>query len=96
MVKKRVATSYQSLSSELKELFKKTYPTGPEASLIRVDKGNGDFLCGVVLETEDTSYFVKLAVKVDDASNDNDKDYYEEDEDLKNVEEVADDQIDDE
>ncbi|MEG1635509.1 MAG: hypothetical protein RR388_07770 [Rikenellaceae bacterium] len=88
--KKRVVVSYLSLSPELKELFKKRYPLGAESSLIRVDKGNGEFLCGVVLETEEVNYFVKIAVKVDDPTEEEeDKDYY--DDDIKGVEDLADD-----
>lgn len=88
MAKKRIVINYLSLSPELKELFRKTYPNGPEASLIRVDKGNGDFLCGVVLETEEISYFVKLAVKVDEVTDDFDKDFYEEEHEIKGVEDL--------
>lgn len=93
--KKRVVVSYLSLSPELKELFKKRYPLGTESSMIRVDKGNGEFLCGVVLETDEVNYFVKLAVKVDDPTDEEeDKDYY--DEDIKGVEDLADDADDEE
>ncbi|MFI3322983.1 MAG: hypothetical protein R3Y50_10770 [Rikenellaceae bacterium] len=94
MAKKRVVVNYLSLSPELKELFKKRYPNGPESSLIRVDKGNGDFLCGVVLETEEISYFVKITVKIDDPSVDEDKDYY--DDEIKGAEDVVGDDDDDE
>lgn len=95
VTKKRVVINYLSLSPELKELFKKRYPLGTDSSLIRVDKGNGEFLCGVVLETEEVNYFVKLAVKVDDPNEEEeDKDYY--DDDIKGVEDIADDGDDDE
>ncbi len=93
--KKRVVVSYVNLSPELKELLKTRYPHGFENNMIRVDKGQGEFFYGVVLETEDTSYFVKLAVKIDDPSDDDDdKEYY--DDDIKGADDIATDDDDDE
>ena len=57
---------------------------------MRVDKPNGDFFYAVPFETDEISYLVKIDVKIDDMSDeDDDKDYY--DDDLKGADELADD-----
>ncbi len=92
--KKRVMISYENLPQELLTMLKEKYPNGLTDHMTRVDKPNGDFFHGVLLETEDTSYFVKIAVKVDNkSSEDIEKDLFEvespEDE-LKVSEDIAD------
>lgn len=99
--KRRVMTSYDKISDELKGALKLKYPDGFTDHMSRVDKPNGDFFYGVMLETEDSIYFVKLAVKIDDkAVEEIDKDLFAsgEDEviDLKGAEDIADTQSDDE
>lgn len=63
--KKRVVISLDNLSEELKEMLKSQYPTGMSEHMIRIDKPNGDFFYGVMLETEESTYLVKLKVKID-------------------------------
>lgn len=59
--------------------------------MIRVDKPNGDFFYAVPFETPDTSYLVKIDVKIDDMSEEEeDKDFYD-NEDLKGADELQDD-----
>ncbi len=88
--KKRVVISYHNLPVELQEELKKKYPYGYTEAMIRIDKGPGDFFYGVVLETENTSYLVKVDVKVDgNLSEDEDKDFYEDDE-IKGADEIID------
>jgi hypothetical protein len=75
--KKRVVVSYKNLTPELQEEIKKQYPNGYTDSMLRVDKGPGDFFYAIMLETEEVSYLVKVDVKVDDQVEDeDDKDYY--------------------
>ena len=96
--KKRVVVSYKNLSPELQEEIKKQYPNGYTDSMLRVDKGPGDFFYAIMLETEEVSYLVKVDVKVDDQVEDeDDKDYYsdeikETDDDLIITEEMEDDE----
>ncbi len=98
--KKRVMTSYANLSDELKVTLKEKYPMGFADVMSRVDKPNGDFFYGVMLETEDTSYFVKIDVKVDDkGEEDLDKMLFADEPEeisLKGAEDIADDSSDDE
>lgn len=87
--KKRVVASYKNLSPELQEEIKKQYPNGYTDSMLRVDKGPGDFFYAIMLETEEVSYLVKVDVKVDDQVEDeDDKDYYSDE-----IKETDDDQI---
>lgn len=87
--KKRVVVSYKNLSPELQEEIKKQYRNGYTDSMLRVDKGPGDFFYAIMLETEEVSYLVKVDVKVDDQVEDeDDKDYYSDE-----IKETDDDQI---
>jgi len=92
--KKRVATSLKNLSLELQEEIKKKYPHGYTDHMIRVEKGPGDFFYAIVLETEDTSYLIKVDVKVDDQiEEEEDKGYY--DDEIKGADEIIDNSSDD-
>lgn len=87
--KKRVVVSYKNLSPELQEEIKKQHPNGYTDSMLRVDKGLGNFFYAIMLETEEVSYLVKVDVKVDDQVEDeDDKDYYSDE-----IKETDDDQI---
>ena len=93
--KKRLVVSFNNLPIELQEAIKAAYPLGYTDYIMRIDKPNGDFFFAVPFETEEISYLVKIDVKIDDLSNeDDDKDYY--DEDLKGADELANDDSDDE
>ena len=91
--KKRVAISYKNLSPELLEEVKKKYPYGWTDHMIRIDKSPTDFFYAIMLETEDTSYLIKVDVKVDatpaQIEEDDDKEYY--DDEIKGAEDIADD-----
>ena len=93
--KKRLVTSFNNLAPELQEAVKAAYPLGYTDYMMRIDKPNGDFFFAVPFETEEISYLVKIDVKIDDLSNEEeDKDYY--DDDLKGADELANDDSDDE
>ena len=93
--KKRLVTSFNNLAPELQDAVKAAYPLGYTDYMMRIDKPNGDFFFAVPFETEEISYLVKIDVKIDDASTEEeDKDYY--DDDLKGADELANDDSDDE
>lgn len=99
--KKRVVTSYENLSSELVAALKERYPLGFTDQMIRVDKPNGEFFYGVVFETEDTNYLVKISVKIDNkAKEEIEKDLFAdedaENDDIKGADEIAEPDSDDE
>ena len=93
--KKRLVTSFNNLAPELQEAVKAAYPLGYTDYMMRIDKPNGDFFFAVPFETEEISYLVKIDVKIDDMSGEEeDKDYY--DDDLKGADELANDDSEDE
>lgn len=91
--KKRVAISYANLTPELLDALKAKYPYGYTDYMIRIDKPNGDFFYAVVLETDDTTYLVKVNVKIDtNPQEEIEKELFEADEvdDIKSADDVAD------
>lgn len=66
------------------------YPFGFSDVMMRIDKPNGDFFYAVPFETDEVNYLVKIDVKIDDRSEeDEEKDYY--DEEIKGADELQDD-----
>ena len=93
--KKRLVVSFKNMTPELQEEVKAAYPLGYSDYMIRIEKPNGEFFFAVPFETEEISYLVKIDVKIDDMSGEEeDKDYY--DDDLKGADELANDDSDDE
>ena len=93
--KKRLVVSLKNMTPELQEEVKAAYPLGFSDYMIRIEKPNGEFFFAVPFETEEISYLVKIDVKIDDMSGEEeDKDYY--DDDLKGADELANDDSDDE
>lgn len=90
--KKRVVVSYKNLSEELREEIRKKYPAGYTDHMIRIDKAPGDFFYAIVLETDDTSYLIKVDVKVDDQVEEEDKDFFGDD-DLKEDDDIINDEM---
>ena len=89
--KKRLVVSFNNLSLDLQEQVKALYPLGYTDAMMRIDKPNGDFFFTVPFETDDTSYLVKIDVKIDEVgADDDDKDFYGDD-DLKGADELAND-----
>ncbi|HIW65807.1 MAG TPA: hypothetical protein H9879_06230 [Candidatus Alistipes intestinipullorum] len=87
IVKKHIVTSFHNLSSELQDAVREKYPLGFTDAMIRVDKPNGDFFYAVPFDTDEIAYMIKIDVKIDDnASDDDDKDYY--DDDIKGADEL--------
>ncbi|MFI3285380.1 MAG: hypothetical protein R3Y08_01885 [Rikenellaceae bacterium] len=67
VVKKRLVTSFQNLSTDLQAQVKEKYPLGYNDAMMRIDKPNGDFFYAVPFETEEIFYLVKIDVKIDDS-----------------------------
>ena len=78
--KKRLVVSFNNLPAELQEALKAAHPAGFADVMMRIPKPNGEFFFAVPFETEEISYLVKIDVKIDDASaEEEDKDYYDDD-----------------
>ncbi|MFI3259244.1 MAG: hypothetical protein R3Y16_04030 [Rikenellaceae bacterium] len=92
--KRRVVTALQNLSMELQEAVKEKYPLGYTDAMMRIDKPNGDFFYAVPYATDEVDYLVKITVKIDDKSHEeDDKSYY--DDEIKGDDNI-DDHLDDE
>ena len=86
--KKRIVTSIHNLTPEQLEEVKALYPKGFSEVMSRIDKPNGDFFYVVPYETEDTSYLLKIDVKIDENADEVDDDDFFGDEDLKGAEDI--------
>ena len=88
--KKRLVVSLKNMTPGLQEEVKAAYPAGFADYMMRIPKPNGEFFFAVPFETEEISYLVKIDVKIDDVSHEEeDRDYY--DADLKGADELAND-----
>ena len=91
--KKHIVTSIHNLTPELQEAVKEKYPLGFTDAMMRVDKPNGDFFYAVPFDTDEVAYLVKIDVKIDDNSQEEEeKDYY--DDEIKGADELQDDNSD--
>lgn len=88
--KKHIVTSFHNLTPELQTELKQKHPFGFTEVMIRIDKPSGDFFYAVPFDTPEIAYLVKIDVKIDDNSHeDDDKDYY--DDDIKGADDIQDD-----
>ena len=79
--KKRIVTSIHNLTPDQLEEVKALYPKGFSEVMSRIDKPNGDFFYVVPSETEDTSYLLKIDVKIDENADEvDDEDFFGDDE----------------
>ncbi len=65
MDKKKLVVNYKNLSPELLALLKLKYPYGYQNHVIKVTKPNDEFFHAITLDTEDSSYLIKVNVKID-------------------------------
>ena len=65
MDKKRVIKSIENVSEEVIEAIKKKYPDGWTNHVLRINKGNNEFFHAITVDTVDTSYMIKVNVKID-------------------------------
>ena len=74
MEKKRLIVSMDNLPEGVIEAIRKKYPSGYSDYVIKVPKGNNDFFYAITVDTDSASYLVKVPVKIDSLSDDDDKD----------------------
>jgi hypothetical protein len=67
--RKRVITHINNLPQEVLEALMEKYPQGYQEYMFKVTKPNGDFFYAVTLDTSDTSYLVKVDVKIDNVND---------------------------
>jgi hypothetical protein len=69
MITRKIMTSMDKISSEVLEAVMKKYPDGWVNHVRRISKPNGDFFHGITVDLNDTSYLIKVNVKVDSRSD---------------------------
>ena len=74
MDKPKVVIEYAKLSLELLDLFDETFPTGVTGKTVRYPNSKGEIVTAVRLETESTSYLVKLSTRAKEVLSDEDLD----------------------
>jgi hypothetical protein len=65
MIKKRVIKNIDNISDEIKEAIREKYPDGWQNVVMRVNKADKTFFHAITVDTDDTSYMIKVNVKVD-------------------------------
>lgn len=76
MSKKRILTSLDKLTPELKKLVNMMYPEGYEDSLVKLENHKKEIIHVLSIETEDTIYLIKvnkgmkMALDMDDEDDD--------------------------
>jgi hypothetical protein len=65
MEKKRIVTSMDKITPEIRKLISETYPYGWKNNVIRINKPNGEFFHAFPLDTPEIAYLIKVQVKVD-------------------------------
>ena len=88
--KKRIVTSIHNLTPEQLEEVKALYPKGFSEVMSRIDKPNGEFFYVIPYETEDTSYLLKIDVKIDENADEVDDDDFFGDDEIAGAEEIQD------
>jgi hypothetical protein len=68
MEKKKVIVHYNNLPPEVLEVLKEKYPDGYQNHTFKVTKPNNDFFYAVTVDTKDTSYLIKVDVKIDNVT----------------------------
>lgn len=66
--RKKVITHLNNLPPEVLEALHNKYPDGYMNYVFKVTKPNNDFFYAVTVDTEDTSYLVKVNVKIDNVN----------------------------
>ncbi|MBN1338505.1 MAG: hypothetical protein JXA03_04230 [Bacteroidales bacterium] len=69
MTKKKIVTSMEKISQELKERIYELYPDGWSNHVKRITKPTGDFFYAITVDTDDSTYLVKVPVKIDSKSD---------------------------
>ena len=94
--KKRIVTSIHNLTPEQLEEVKALYPKGFSEVMSRIDKPNGEFFYVIPYETEDTSYLLKIDVKIDDSADSAEDDDFYGDDEIAGADEIQEDAVADE
>lgn len=68
--RKKVIVHINNISAEVMELILQKYPDGYQDHIFKVTKPNNDFFHAITVDTPDTSYLIKVDVKIDNVTAD--------------------------
>ncbi len=68
--RKKVIVHINNISPEVMEIVHEKYPDGYQDRVFKVTKPNGDFFHAITVDTEDTSYLIKVDVRIDSVTTD--------------------------
>ena len=81
--RKKLIINYQNVSPELMEAIRKKYPLGWVNHKIKVKTTGDAFFFAITVDTDEASYLIKVPVKIDNKSEKDDEDFFEETPDVK-------------
>ncbi len=81
--RKKLIINYQSVSPELMEAIRKKYPLGWVNHTMKIKTSGNSFFFAITVDTEEASYLIKVPVKIDNKSEKDDEDFFEETADVK-------------
>lgn len=64
MAKKKVIVDYKNVPEEVLQLLAEKYPHGYNKAIIKFQNAKGETVSAVPIETEDTSYLVKVSTQL--------------------------------
>ena len=67
--KKRIIVNINNITPDVLEAIQKKYPDGYHDHIFKVTKPSGDFFHAITVDTKDTSYLIKVDVKIDTATD---------------------------
>jgi hypothetical protein len=68
--RKKVIVHINNVSPEILDIVHEKYPEGYQDKIFKVTKPNNDFFYAFTLDTDDTSYLIKVDVKIDTVTTD--------------------------
>jgi hypothetical protein len=68
--RKKVIVHINNISPDVMEIVHEKYPDGYQDHVFKVTKPNNDFFYAFTVDTEDTSYLIKVDVKIDTVTTD--------------------------
>jgi hypothetical protein len=68
--RKKVIVHINNISPEVMEIVHEKYPDGYQDHVFKVTKPNNDFFYAFTVDTDDTSYLIKVDVKIDTVTAD--------------------------
>jgi hypothetical protein len=68
--KKKVIIHISNIPCEVLDALREKYPDGYMHHVFKVTKPSGDFFHAVTVDTEDSSYLIKVDVKIDNITED--------------------------